>query len=68
MECINVKCPLCGSMNEGVDLVETEGWVECSCCKTDFMAPCYTKRLITALNSIPELSLSNAEKIKSLAK
>lgn len=68
MERINVKCPICGSINEGVDLVETEGWVECSCCKTDFMAPCYTKRLIAALNSIPELSSSTSEKIISLAK
>ena len=33
---INVKCPLCGHLNEGVDLEETGGWVECENCKTDF--------------------------------
>lgn len=33
---INVKCPLCGHLNEGVDLEETDGWVECENCKTDF--------------------------------
>lgn len=32
----NVKCPLCGHLNKGVDLEETGGWVECENCKTDF--------------------------------
>lgn len=35
----NVKCPICGHMNEDVDLEETAGWVECSKCETVFMAP-----------------------------
>lgn len=39
MERSNVKCPICGHMNEGVDLEETDRWVECSKCETVFMAP-----------------------------
>ena len=35
----NVKCPICGHINEDVDLEDTEGWVECSKCETVFMAP-----------------------------
>lgn len=39
MRWINVKCPVCGSINEGVDLEETQGWVECCGFKLTFLAP-----------------------------
>ena len=38
MRRITVKCPLCGHLNEGVDLEETGGWVECENWQTDFAA------------------------------
>ena len=47
MERSNVKCPVCGYVNEGVDLEETEGWVECSKCETVFMAPHDSQRLFS---------------------
>jgi len=28
----NVECPICGTLNKNVDLYETNGWMECSCC------------------------------------
>ena len=28
----NVECPICGTFNKNVDLNETNGWMECSCC------------------------------------
>ena len=29
----NVKCPLCGAVNTGVNMDETDGWLECSSCR-----------------------------------
>lgn len=49
MRWINVKCPVGGSINEGVDLEETQGWVECCGFKLTFLAPAYTDRLIKDL-------------------
>ena len=40
----NVRCPVCGQLNEGLDLEETEGWAECSKCKVVFMAPSYAQQ------------------------
>lgn len=36
MEKKDVKCPLCGHLNRCVDLDETDGWVECEQCGSDF--------------------------------
>lgn len=36
MERKDVECPLCGHINRGVDLDETDGWVECEQCGSDF--------------------------------
>ena len=38
--------PKCGGMNKGLDLEETQGWVECSCCNTTFLAPAYASKLL----------------------
>lgn len=40
----NVKCPVCGYINEGVDLEETEGWAECCKCEAVFMASGYVQQ------------------------
>jgi len=32
----DVVCPVCGKINEQLNLVETKGSVECICCKTVF--------------------------------
>lgn len=40
----NVRCPVCGQLNEGLDLEETEGWAECCKCKVVFMAPSYARQ------------------------
>ena len=56
MERSNVKCPVCGHMNEGVDLEETEGWVECSQCEVVFMARHDSQHLFCqklTLNNLP---------------
>ena len=28
----DVKCPICGTVNRGLDLDETDGWMECERC------------------------------------
>ncbi|MCC8105965.1 MAG: translation initiation factor 2 [Clostridiales bacterium] len=33
MATTNVKCPICGTMNYNLYLDETDGWMECECCK-----------------------------------
>ena len=32
MKKYNVKCPTCGTVNKGLFLDETDGWMECECC------------------------------------
>ena len=30
----NIPCPVCSSLNRDVDLIESDGWMECEECKT----------------------------------
>ena len=32
MNATDVECPICGTMNEKLDLDETDGWMECEEC------------------------------------
>ena len=32
MNSVDVKCPICGAMNESLNLEETDGWMECEIC------------------------------------
>ena len=32
MHGIDVRCPDCGVINYGLDLIETDGWMECEAC------------------------------------
>lgn len=32
MTSYDVKCPICGKVNAGLDLEETDGWMECDSC------------------------------------
>ena len=32
MSAVNVEGPICGQMNESLDLEETDGWMECDKC------------------------------------
>lgn len=32
MKQYDVKCPICGTMNNGLYLEETQGWMECENC------------------------------------
>jgi transcription elongation factor Elf1 len=32
MSAVDVKCPICGTVNRSLDLDETDGWMECEKC------------------------------------
>ena len=60
----NVRCPICGQLNEGVDLEETGGWVECCACKTDFMPSEYVRKMMGNIVAIPEITFKASPKCK----
>lgn len=64
MERSNVRCPVCGRLNEGVDLEETDGWVECCACKTDFIPSEYVQKMMSNMVSIPEITFKVSSKYK----
>ena len=49
----SVKCPRCGWRNEGVDLDETDGWVECCNCRTDFRVRREAERFKAPQTALP---------------
>ena len=52
MERQDVKCPLCGHINRGVDLDETDGWVECEQCGSDFASRECLERVMQSTYSV----------------
>lgn len=34
MKLYDVECPICGVLNQNLNLEETDGWFECEKCKT----------------------------------
>lgn len=59
MERKDVECPLCGYINRGVDLDETDGWVECEQCGSDF-APgeCLDKVLQSTYSAVHPVEIA----------
>ena len=53
MKTINVKCPVCGTVNHNLYLEETEGWMECECCGT------LTKDASFKKNRLPKLQIQD---------
>lgn len=52
MERKDVECPLCGHINRGVDLDETDGWVECEQCGSDFAPGECLERIMQSTYSV----------------
>ena len=53
MKSFSVMCPVCGSLNRGVYLEETQGRVECCVCKNDFISTKWQRATGTASNLQP---------------
>lgn len=58
MKKYNVKCPICGTVNKGLYLEETDGWMVCEKCDQSVKVlsfvrgvkiPVYTEKKIVAL-------------------
>ena len=43
MNATNVECPICGALNEKLDLDETDGWMECEKCHNAVQVLKYVK-------------------------
>lgn len=54
MERFDVKCPICGTINKGLYLKETEGHFECTTCKNHIVDMRFLSR-----NRLPILTSNN---------
>lgn len=48
MSAVDVKCPICGTLNQSLDLEETDGWMECENCRNVVQIMKYVK-----MNRVP---------------
>jgi cytochrome c biogenesis protein CcdA len=46
---VDVKCPICGAMNESLNLEETDGWMEFGAIYSISLTPCVGAFLGSAL-------------------
>ena len=63
LNAVDVKCPICGTINKSLDLEETDGWMECESCgevtqqmkyvKTRIV-PCYQMGKVQVLVPLPQ--------------
>ena len=56
MKQYDVKCPICGTVNKGLFLDETEGWMECEYCHTVTMSGKYAQQHLVR---IPLLNIAH---------
>lgn len=56
MKQYDVKCPICGTVNKGLFLDETEGWMECEHCHTVTMSGKYAQQHLVC---IPLLNMAH---------
>lgn len=63
LNAVDVKCPICGTINKSLDLEETDGWMECESCgeATQQMkyvkirkVPCYQMDKVQVLVPLPQ--------------
>ena len=43
MQLYEVKCPICGTINQNLSLEVTDGWMECECCGNAVQVMDYAK-------------------------
>lgn len=49
MKTYTVKCPICGTINQNLNLEETDGWMKCIGCKTEVKPMPTPKQLTTKI-------------------
>lgn len=56
----NVKCPVCGKVNVGLDLEETDGWMECDGCGSITQSQTHKKpSILIPLHRVNQLQKMN---------
>ena len=62
MSAVNVECPICGQMNESLDLEETDGWMECEECGNAVQILKYVKT-----RRVPRYKMNDCQVLVSLS-
>lgn len=57
MNAMDVKCPLCGTVNKSLNLEETDGWMECEKCNSVLQVLKYAKTTTLSVNRLEECQL-----------
>lgn len=68
MNSVDVKCPICGAMNESLNLEETDGWMECESCGNAVQIMKYVKHQACTVLSNARLSGARTAFAKVMAK
>ena len=63
MRAIDVKCPICEFLNKSLDLVETDGWMECEQCGSTVQILKYVRS-----HRIPICQMKDAKLLVPLSK
>lgn len=63
MNAVDVKCPICDTLNKSLNLAETDGWMECECCGNVVQIMKYART-----QRIPIYRTSDANLLVSLSK
>ena len=63
MNAVDVKCPICETLNKSLNLEETDGWMECENCDNVVQILKYVKT-----RRIPSYQMSDAKLLMALSK
>ena len=63
MNSVDVKCPICDTMNKSLNLDETDGWMECESCGSAVQIMKYVRS-----HRIPICQMKDAKLLVSLSK
>ena len=63
MNAVDVKCPICETLNKSLNLEETDGWMECENCGNVVQILKYVKT-----RRIPSYQMSDAKLLMALSK
>ena len=63
MNSVDVKCPICDTLNKSLNLDETDGWMECESCGSAVQIMKYDKT-----RRIPTYQMSDAKLLVALTK
>ena len=63
MNSVDVKCPICDTLNKSLNLEETDGWMECESCGSAVQIMKYVKT-----RRIPTYQMSDTKLLVALSR